>query len=150
MFVEMYVKAADNPTIRSCFEAQASGNSVGKDFIGSVFRKLESAIQLHGLAFDRGLIPCKKLVNLTVPIFLKLARKSNLEIPPGIPFADRQVVAMNNIGDDMLLRWKDSFQETILGKPDQEKILRPKKRQELVKGLLAANFPEVRSKYRRV
>lgn len=98
----------------------------------------------HGEAFDWGLITCSRLLEVLVHPFLKLARKVNQEQQAQEDSAgDSQTIPVR-----FLRLWTALLHNLLAGKLAQEgkiqPLLRPKKRQELIKALLADKFPEVR------
>lgn len=137
-FVHTYMKGTVDPGVRNFLE------STGKDVLRAVwFERVESAIQLYCQALERGLIPCKRLIDFCAPIFIKLVRKANQETSSDILSTSlRQTRTCINIADDLLLRWRTVMVETVCGSFPHP-ILKPNKRRDAVKALFAARFPEV-------
>lgn len=111
-----------------------NGNPPNVDAIQREFRA-------HGMAFDQGLIPCQRLVEIFLTPFLKLARKAiQLQGTSAQGLLDEYIAccfeyAAKIITGDLVLDRQ--------GVGKFQPVLQPHKRTELVKGLLKAKFPEV-------
>lgn len=97
----------------------------------------------HG-AFDKGVIPCERLVEVLVPPFLKLVRAVSYE--PSA--ADRY---LHDTCSNLLHEWNKGISNALVGSfrdspggRQYSQNLSPRKRAEFVKALMAAKFPEVR------
>lgn len=120
-----------------------------KDVSGEEMQGMMTAVlKNHAEAFDRGLIPCQRLIDVALPPFLKLARKASQEPTSETP-AD---AASARLRDSMLIGLGGAL-ELILGEACPPKdarsmvvpcLLSLRKRAELIKALLMNKFPEVR------
>lgn len=127
-----------NPDAEPCF----SPNMEGELWIYGL-------VNHHATAFDQGFIPCQRLYEVVVPLFLKLSRKASPEPEPrNLPranskrFKDKLFVGLGAGLSDIL----DPFVRVEVGhEMVQPHTLGPKKRAEFVRALMRNTFPEVRS-----
>lgn len=105
-------------------------------------RQMAEVLPAHGEAFDRGLFSSARLVEVLVPPFLKLARKTSRAHPTGDPsppvdaFFHGWTITLTDFLQGKI--WVGNSQTSY-----RRRAMRPKKRQELVKALEAARLPEV-------
>lgn len=90
----------------------------------------------HRVAFNEGLLPCEKLLELLLPPFLKLARVMNSNAMPGSSQIELLAKGIYRI-------WKEEVAYTFSDQASQAGDLMPAKRDEILAGALVAKFPEV-------
>lgn len=103
---------------------------------------IQREISAHGIAFDQGLVPCQRLVEILMVPFLKLGQKA----------IQLQGTSAEGLLDDLASCCFTHSVAVISGDLVRDSqgvrkfrpVLQPKKRSELVKALLKAAVVEVR------
>lgn len=123
------------------------------EYIERTLQNIQHLLPLHGMAFEKDIISCARLVQVLAPPFLKLARNACNETPASSYQMMRVLNSDNTFCMDLLMAWKMALAETLLGlccdgKQSQvghpvEMALNPRKRAEFVKALIDTKFPEV-------
>lgn len=120
------------------------------EVIEACSRLMAEVMPVHGEAFEQGLIPCARLIEVLAPPFLKLARKVSQEQST----QEQPTSSSQPLGNAVILlgSWTRALSKIMLEDLDSvvnageriPQVLCPTKRQELIKALVAAKFPEVR------
>lgn len=129
------------------FATSEDSESLSRDVLSACSQMLHA----HGDAFEKGLIPCARLVEVLAPPFLKLSRKANRVLSSQEHPTPSNQSTKNADLKLFLSYWDFKLHDILVGDSDTsrqegkiQQVLSLKKRQELEKSLVAAKFPEVR------
>lgn len=104
---------------------------------------IKTEFRAQGLAFDHGLIPCQRLVEIYMAPFLKLARKAFQLQGTSYGGLLEEYASCCSVTAATVI-YGDLVQDSR-GVQKIQQVLQPHKRSELVEALLKANAAEVRS-----
>lgn len=133
-----------------CVDALTSGNwgasrrifrGKSQEQIDSRMHHFAMLLEVFGRSFDLGTISCERLVEVLMPPFLKLGRRL-IQVPS------------ENMTKLLFMGWSSCLGSLLGGHHEHDSksrkkgqpVLQPRKRAQLVKALMKAKFPEVRSK----
>lgn len=132
----------------SAAEEDTLQSSQSRDVISARFKQIAEVLPAHGEAFERGLISCARLVEVMAPQYLKIAYKVNQRGP-----IQEHTAYFQSMGraDKLFCYWSKVLTFFLAGEFGRgqaegryRQVLSPRKRQEFVKALVSAKFPEVR------
>lgn len=116
-----------------------------------VVKSISSLLTHNAIAFNKGLIPCERLVEVAVPPFLKLARKASQESDSQMPDAFK----FKRLRDHLFIGLGMSLNVMLEVLPGSSKgsqgtappLLCLRKRADFIKALVKHKFPEVGSSH---
>lgn len=118
-----------------------NSGSLRDNWVVPTFQTIQGELWAYGKVFDLGLIPCKKVLDILLPPFLKLARKA-IQV---------KGTRAEKVLEAFALDWCKAattvisgvFVKDSLGVFRLHPVMRVQKRSELIKALLRANLMEV-------